>query len=509
MLQELKQAADTLKAGDDYKGEADEGPDGKRPKQHSIPEPTAFQRQIYEKASEFISKILVDPDDKEAIKNLDGLNAAIKEQKRKDGKDEQGGIIKYEQHILNRKLLEPYHGLETAEAANSAWKLVRIVDLLNQTYHYPRTWNVENLEAAPEDLPEDAKAAIILLNPGSGPGSGPAGSGPGSGPTNPNPTDPPPPREYKTDKGFAVYGIRNASGNRKGSGKAGGRGYLFVVGNGKPWDTDNGLDLKSDGDLGYGWVDRLVKDLEDNGKWDELNIANSKKKVTREDAPFFKEIKAIASNPIRTKTIGSKDRYPQSYSYTKFEATKANGEIEKTWHHILDRTALGTLLGKGAADEKIAEFYATRKITPPWEVGPVALTSGKPRAIDMVTHKLANTSLAAANPVTATAAATATAAPITAAQIAPGASAPAATPPTVPVISTTGVPPAVSQASQPVVPASVAPQPPASEQLLLTNKVEGLAEQMAEMMRLMAQLLPHVPPPQLQPATAPEAVMAG
>lgn len=191
------------------------------------------------------------------MKNLDGLNAAIKEQNRKDGKDEQGGIIKYEQHILNLKLLELYHGSETAEVANSAWKLVRIVDLLNQTYHYPRTWNVENLEAAPEDLPDDAKAAKILLNPGSGPGSGtggsgPAGSGPGSGlPTNPNPTDPPPPGEYKTEKGFAVYGIRNASGNRKGSGKAGGRGYLFVVGNGKPWDTDNGLDLKSGGDLGY------------------------------------------------------------------------------------------------------------------------------------------------------------------------------------------------------------------------------------------------------------------
>jgi hypothetical protein len=274
------------------------------------------------------------------------------------------------------------------------------------------------------------------------------------------------------------------------------------VSSGKPWDTDNGLDIKSGGDLGYPWVDRLVKDLDDNGKWDELNIANSKKKVTREDAQYFKEIKAIASNPIRRKTIDSKPRYPQSYSYTEFEEKTANGD-EKKWHHILDRTALGTLLGKGAADEKIAEFYKTRKITPPWEVGPVALTSGKPRAIDLVTHQLANTSLAAANPVTATAV------PLIAAQVGPGASAPAASPPTVPVISTTGLPPAVSQASQPVVPAGAAPQPPAREQLLLTNKVEGLAEQMAEMMRLIAQLLPQVPQPQLQPAISPEAVMAG
>jgi hypothetical protein len=77
------------------------------------------------------------------------------------------------------------------------------------------------------------------------------------------------------------------------------------------------------------------------------------------------------------------------------------------------------------------------------------------------------------------------------------------------VISTTGLPPAVSQASQPVVPAGSAPQPPASEQLLLTNKVEGLAEQIAEIMRLMAQLLPQVARPQLQPATSPEAIMAG
>lgn len=168
-----------------------------------------------------------------------------------------------------------------------------------------------------------------------------------------------------------------------------------------------------------------MKDLEDNEKWDELNIANSKKKVTREDAQYFKEIKAIASNPIRTKTIGARARYPQLYSYAEFEEKTANGD-EKKWHHILDRTALGTLLGKGAAEEKIAEFYKTLKITPPWEVGPVALTSGMPSAIDLVTHQLANTSLAAANPVAATAA------PLITAQVGPGASAPAESPPTVP-----------------------------------------------------------------------------
>jgi hypothetical protein len=445
-----------LKAGDDYKGETDNGDDGERPKEDSLPEPTAFQREIYndDATLEAIGVVLTSEDDKEAIKSLDRLNETIKEANRKASKNEDDGIIKYQQYITHRRLMPPAEILyrntddlpdhdpqrkEAKNAAAKAWDIMRILDLFNQQHHYPRTWNFDDLSNAPKDLPEAPKTLGSL-----------------------NPTDPP---KYKTEKGLPVHGIRNASGNGGGkNGQPGGRSYQFVVENGKPWATDNCLDLKSSGDLGYGWADRLVKILVADGKWDELNIANSKKKVSRQDAEFFTRIKGIASNPIRTKKIGSEPRYPQSYSYTEF----ANGE--RVWHHILDRSALVTLLGKGAADDKIAEFYTTRKLTPPWEVGPLNWTTGKPRAIDSVPH------LAAANH---TRAAPATAAPVIAAQVAPGAPAP-------------GV------SSQPT-PATAAPQPPASEQLLLTNRVEGLAEQMAEMMRLMAQLLPRVPQPQPQP----------
>jgi hypothetical protein len=318
-------------------------------------------------------------------------------------------------------------------------------------------------------------------------GSGATGSGLTSSapPTNPNPSGQPP-GPYTTEKGFPVRGIRKA-----------GNGYLFVVENGKDWKTDNFLDFQAGSDLGKGWAKSFVHRIKD--EWDQWDISNSKKKVTDDDVDNFQYIKGIASKPNRTKTINSSPRYPEAHTLSIFEKQTVNGKEQ--YEKILDRTALNKVLGKGAADDKIDTFYTQRNLTPPWEVAPLVLAARKPRAIersiDTVTQGLANTVLATANPATAMAttapAAAVSATPIPAAQAG----------------SATGLPPTANQASQPVAPASTNPQPPTGEQLLLTNKVEGLAEQVAAMMSLLQRIAPQQTQPQPQAAVSSEAVMVG
>jgi hypothetical protein len=106
---------------------------------------------------------------------------------------------------------------------------MRILDLFNQQYYYPWTWNFDDLLNAPKDLPEAPKTLESLNNLGDSGLTGTAGSGL---PTNSDPTNL---LKYKTEKGLVVHGIRNTSGNRGSkNGQPGRRSYLFVIDNSKP-----------------------------------------------------------------------------------------------------------------------------------------------------------------------------------------------------------------------------------------------------------------------------------
>jgi hypothetical protein len=466
-----------------------------------MPEPTDFQKGTYDKASDFILALLTNPDNEQAIVELDVLNGGIIAENMKENRSEKDGLIQYHQHITHRRMITPYIGKDTEEAGIAVWKIIKTLDMVNQVSHYPRAWNLENLDGFPKDLPEDYKAGMSLLQSGpagSGPaGSGPAGSGPaGSGPAGSGPAGSS--SHYTTDKGFPVRGVR----------KAGSQGYLFVVENGKDWKTDNFLDLKPGSDLGKPWSKAFVEKIKN--EWSKWDIANSKKTVTEDDGNNYKYIKGIASNPVRTKKIDSGPRYPAAHALSVFEKLTSNRSVQ--YEKLLDRTALNKKLGLGKTNDEIKEFYTTRNLTLPWEIAPLVMRSGKPRAIDSVTQQKTISTPVAAAPVTATAARAATApAPVTSVPAASSAGVPlavsgATTAPSpvtsVPAASLAGVPQAGQQAN---------PGPQATgDQLLLTNKVEGMAESLAAMMKLMEQVLNiKVPQPQAQAATSKEFVMAG
>jgi hypothetical protein len=255
------------------------------------------------------------------------------------------------------------------------------------------------------------------------------------------------------------------------------------VANGKNPENDNPVEFRSSSELGYDIADAFLE----GKKKVEWDITTMHLNVSREaDAKNYRGIVGIASEPIKTKkvdidangTMTFKPRYPESQIVTRFE--RPEGE----YYPILNRTRLGKVIGNGAADTEIAMFYNKRpQLTAPWlATGPLAITSGKPRAIDAAPAMTLGM-LPATTPGPSPATTTAPAASLPAA---PAPAAPSTTPGTFqapPPHMTFGTFPATNAA-----PAQWAPGPAAPEQLLLKNQVEGLTHQMNNMMQLLQQL---------------------
>jgi hypothetical protein len=120
MFSEVKKAAESLKAGDDYRGEENSRPDRACLTPEQMPEPTDFQKGTYNKASDFILALLRNPDDEQAIVELHALNGGIIAENIKENRPKKDGLIQYQQHITHCRILTQYIRKETKEASSAA-----------------------------------------------------------------------------------------------------------------------------------------------------------------------------------------------------------------------------------------------------------------------------------------------------------------------------------------------------------------------------------------------------
>jgi hypothetical protein len=510
----VQEAATALKAGDDYKGEdsqasAPERKD-KKPKPQKGPEPTVFHKEIYEKATPLIQQALqTDPDaDNSNLKSqLDALNALIQAQNRAnnpnaDTLEANRGTIQYNTYLAYSGMSRSYqsqlaedpatfNGSEDEKkkktvgwnlAKESLPKLGPTLDDLNKQKGYPAEWNwprasFPQLFGNQSEQPSSTTNQTNFHNP---PEPRNPSEHPSSTTNQTNFHSPPEPIAAQNPPGQPEAVVREPDKTREGheiigARRVGPKGYLFFTLNGEDWEKRNVGELRSSSDLGYDVADEFLR----GKKQEEWDIANSQSTISREeDAPNYKHIIAIASNPIRTRKINGKPRYPAAYALTYFEKKIEDGV--ELYHRILDRTAFVKLLGDGATDSEFASFYIKRSETPPWEVEPLALTTGKARAIDAVSFGFQNLSISGGGtmgtaPVTtqgATATNLAAATILAPTQVA--AINLAATPTAIPVAIPTATPETSAE----------------SKQLLLKGEVEGLKSQMEEMMALIRQLRP-------------------
>jgi hypothetical protein len=491
-----------LKVGDDYKGIGSQssGPDGKRPSPQKRPEPLPFHKKIYEEATPLIEQLLLTEAGFDITSQLDKLNGKIRAGNLAANPDANPleldrGTIKYGTYTLYSgisrgfpKLLaeDPatFTGTEEEvkarkvkrEAAKRALpKIGPTVDAFNTEYGYPSQWNWSRTS-----FPEFFGAPAGQSGDPQRPASNPPGTNPPSPPGSTYEEEEKPLRQPggkdMTREGYPILGAR----------RCGKRGYRFVVANGKDQEDDNPVEFRSSSELGYDLADAYLRGKKEE-EWDITRMCNVSRKA---DAKNYRGIIGIASEPIKTSkvnidsngTMTIKPRYPESQIVTRFE--RPEGE----YYPVLNRTKLGKVIGEGAADAEIARFYEERpKLTAPWvTTGPLAITFGKSRrAIDaapaMTLGMLPATTTAPAASVS-----------VAPAQWAPDAAAPSTTLGTFPALTprmTFGTFPATTTA--PAV--SAAPPPAVTEQLLLKNQVEGLTEQMNNMMQLLQQLAMNAP----------------
>lgn len=438
----MQDAAAALKAGDDYQGEDAMNTDRntRRKASQQRPKATPFQKEIYDQATPYMIALMNNPLLEDPKKELDKLNNRIKQQNEKDGVDNSQGTIAYNTHIGMAKLALEYWRLINTPTTNDSErnnqglareKIIQIRPNLDEI-------NIE------KDYPRSWN--IEEVNVPTGSVDAPSSNSPGQDPL-PQPRGPDTTRE-----GYPILGAR-----QYGKG-----GYRFLVVNGKSQEDDNPIEYRSSAELGYDIADAYLAGKQKKD-WDI-----TKADVSRaNDGKNYRKILGIASNPIKTAkiaidsngTMSLKPRYPESHMLTGFE--KPDGE---EYIHILSRSKLGTVIGDSAADQEIANFYNVRpKLTAPWATGPLAVTFGKTRAIDAVPAMSPATNLAA-----------------------------------LPVMT-----PAMNIASQPTrtpainpmpFPNTTSASPPATnEQLLLKNEVEGLKEQMGNMLSLLQTLSMNTP----------------
>ena len=137
-----------------------------------------------------------------------------------------------------------------------------------------------------------------------------------------------------------------------------GRGHQFIV---EIKDGDQPTyELKSGSEIGF----KTVEEYLDLPEQDKNHLGTSDHDYDRQDAKRYQGIFGVASKPLQTATVGSRTRLPTAWVLTGFgDASKT----EKVW---LTRTTVRKICGKASADEDIRQWYLDAGLTPVDEIPP-------------------------------------------------------------------------------------------------------------------------------------------
>ncbi|KAI9765980.1 MAG: hypothetical protein M1840_006987 [Geoglossum simile] len=339
----------------------------------TISKPDAARLKIHKAATEFMERLLRDPDDKKAKEELDIYNIQIKETNEKagfKGQDIQKFTINYTSYITSARIAQQWIDIVSANSGDSNQeKLNRQfgknkfeglntgLDDLNKENHYPLTWRLK----AP--WPTEAKES--------------KGKG--------------------NERGRSKGKEDSSSGGEEGQGKSGGSGKsskktattteikvkwkpgqtrkderaksILLAAHSSSKRRESLTALVSGEDVGHRAMDTYL-----NLPEEERNDVRYKgKQYSYEDANNFKEIIGFASRPFKTKTVGLRAYYPDGYAWVGFK----DGTDD-----LANREALRNMLGKTDADNEIAEFFEEIDETPPWKIEPEAWREPKVKRLE-------------------------------------------------------------------------------------------------------------------------------
>lgn len=136
-----------------------------------------------------------------------------------------------------------------------------------------------------------------------------------------------------------------------------GRGHQFIIEVNDPAGT---YELKSGAEIGFPTVEAYFNSAKGTNQLGECD-----KKYDRKDAHRYLGVYGVASKPLQTATVGGRSRLPTAWVLTGF----GDEEIptEKVW---LTRTTVRRVCGKVSADEDIRQWYLDNDLQPVDEIPP-------------------------------------------------------------------------------------------------------------------------------------------
>ena len=357
---------------DDSDADGESDTEGKKPESP----PNKAVLKLYEDAGPSIKELIKNPHkSKSLLMELKKINEDIKEQDKKD-ESKTDHTIEGEVFINQALFATQEPDEDTHKYYNRALRCQKQLANYNKVHYFPEEWNIK-LPEAPRS-PEQGK----LANQGDQGDQGGQGGDKEQGeqedppipPTKNNPWaegarvtpggQVPGTAVSQIKPGFTIDGYRILGHSDRLGQRPHTKFIIFVE------DEANQALLVTEDEIGGQRYKNAYFEQDEDKKFD---FKDTKNLVTPDmkNRPF--ELSGFASNPYKTQI---KDRighaYPEGYGLISF--------LDDGTRFIFDRTAMRKLAGK-TADYLIQKFYEDRKLTPPWEVQPLALVERTPKKL--------------------------------------------------------------------------------------------------------------------------------